>query len=150
VKGSRVPPITRPATARSTAGWAGTAGLPSVNMATGSTARLAARNCTAVTATGSRPGSNRAWATVKAAEIRTAASTMASPRRVVPAARPPTTRPTPASEIMKPAQASGRIPAWCQQAAMIAISTGAAPTNRAAWLTLVWVMPAFCTTTDPP
>jgi hypothetical protein len=33
---------------------------------------------------------------------------------------------------------------------MIATSTGVAPISSAAWLTLVRVMPAFCTTTDPP
>ncbi len=33
---------------------------------------------------------------------------------------------------------------------MTATSTGAAPISSAAWVTLVRVMPAFCTTTDPP
>ena len=33
---------------------------------------------------------------------------------------------------------------------MTATSTGTAPISRAAWLTLVRLMPAFCTTTDPP
>jgi hypothetical protein len=33
---------------------------------------------------------------------------------------------------------------------MIATSTGTAPISNAAWVTLVRVMPAFCTTTDPP
>jgi hypothetical protein len=33
---------------------------------------------------------------------------------------------------------------------MTATSTGVAPTSRAAWLTPVRVMPAFCTRMDPP
>ena len=35
-------------------------------------------------------------------------------------------------------------------AAMIATSTGTAPISRAAWVTLVRLMPAFCTMTEPP
>ena len=33
---------------------------------------------------------------------------------------------------------------------MIATSTGVAPTSRAAWLTLVRPIPAFCSSTEPP
>ena len=33
---------------------------------------------------------------------------------------------------------------------MIAIRTGVTPISRAAWLTLVRLIPAFCRTTDPP
>ena len=33
---------------------------------------------------------------------------------------------------------------------MTATSTGTAPMSRAAWVTLVRLMPAFCTMTDPP
>jgi hypothetical protein len=33
---------------------------------------------------------------------------------------------------------------------MIATMTGVAPISRAAWLTLVRLIPAFCRTTDPP
>src|SRR5207344_1205385 len=78
------------------------------------------------------------------------ASTRPSPPAVAPPPPPPVTRPTPASDTAKPAQATGRATVWCQNAAMIATSTGAAPISRAAWVTLVRVMPAFCTTTDPP
>ena len=35
-------------------------------------------------------------------------------------------------------------------AAMIATITGTAPISSAAWVTLVRVIPAFCSTTDPP
>ena len=33
---------------------------------------------------------------------------------------------------------------------MIATSTGVAPISRAAWVTLVRLIPAFCTMTEPP
>ena len=60
------------------------------------------------------------------------------------------TRPTPASEIAKPAQATGRATVCCHSAATTATITGTAPISRAAWVTLVLAMPAFCTMTDPP
>ena len=56
----------------------------------------------------------------------------------------------PASDSAKPAHATGRATARCQTAAMIATSTGTVPISSAAWMTLVRVMPAFCSTTDPP
>ena len=47
----------------------GKAGIPSRATATGSMAAAAARNCTAVTATGSRPRSRPVCATVNVADI---------------------------------------------------------------------------------
>jgi hypothetical protein len=132
-------------------GWLGTAGALSATTAKTSAPSAAPRNCTAVTATGSRPGSSRAWATVNVAEMSSEISTRPSPGMVAPAPPPPVvTRPTPPSETAKPAQASGRATVWCHSAAMTATSTGTAPISRAAWVTLVRVIPAFCTTTDPP
>jgi hypothetical protein len=113
--------------------------------AKGSTASAAPRNCTAVTATGSRPRSSRTCATVNVADNSTDASTRASPPAVAPPPVPPVTRPTPAADAAKPAQAAGRATVRCHSAAMTATSTGTAPISRAAWLTLVRVMPAFCT-----
>jgi Lrp/AsnC family transcriptional regulator, leucine-responsive regulatory protein len=109
-------------------------------------------NCTAVTAPGSLPRSNRAWATMSAAESRTDNRTRPSPAGVVPREPAPllVTSPTPASDTAKPAHASGRAKARCHSAAKIATSTGTAPTRSAAWLTLVRSMPAFCRSTDPP
>ena len=124
--------------------------MPSVASATGSTARAAARNCTAVTATGSRPRSNPVCRTVKAADRISDTSTRPSPPRLAPAARPPAIMPTPASDSANPAQATGRATARCHTAAITATSTGAVPISRAAWVTLVRAMPAFCSTTDPP
>ncbi len=60
------------------------------------------------------------------------------------------TSPTPPSETAKPAHAAGRATVRYHTAAMTATSTGTAPTSNAAWVTLVRVIPAFCTTTDPP
>ena len=128
----------------------GAAGAPSASTENGSTARAAPRNCTAVTATGSRPRSRRPCATVNVADSSSDASTRPSPTAVAPPPRPPATRPTPASDTANPAQATGRAMVCCQSAAMIATSTGTAPMSSAAWVTLVRVMPAFCTTTDPP
>ena len=59
-------------------------------------------------------------------------------------------RPTPPSETAKPNQATGRATVRCHTAAMTATSTGTAPISRAAWVTLVRMMPAFCTMTEPP
>ena len=136
--------------ARTAPGWWGAAGAPSAIAENGSTARAAPRNCTAVTATGSRPRSSRPCATVNVADSSSDASTRPSPAAVAPPPRPPVTRPTPASDTANPAQATGRATACCQSAAMTATITGTAPMSSAAWVTLVRVMPAFCTTTDPP
>jgi len=121
-----------------------------VTAATGRTASAAARNCTAVTATGSRPRSSRVCATVNVADVSSDASTRPSPPTVAPAAWPPATSPTPARDAAKPTQATGRATLRCQIAAMIATSTGVAPTSSAAWLTLVRPIPAFCSSTEPP
>lgn len=150
VKASSVPPAVRPATASTGPTWCGTAGRPSVAAENGSTARAAPRNWTAVTAIGSRPRSRRVCATVKVAISSRDASTRPSPPAVAPPPRPPVIRPTPASETANPAQATGRATLCCQSAATMATRTGTAPMSRAAWLTLVRVMPAFCTTTDAP
>ena len=124
--------------------------MPSATTENGSTARAAPRNCTAVTATGSRPRSSRSCATVNVADSSSDASTRPSPPTVAPPPPPPVTSPTPASDTAKPAQATGRATAWCHSAAMTATSTGVAPISRAAWLTLVRSMPAFCSRTAPP
>jgi len=151
VKGSSVPAAASATTARTGPGPAGAAGTPSVITVKTSAPAAAPRNCTAVTAMGSRPGSRRAWATVNVADSSTEASTRPSPSRVAPPPPPPTvTRPTPASDTAKPAQATGRATACCHSAATIATSTGTVPTSRAAWVTLVRATPAFCTMTDPP
>jgi hypothetical protein len=146
-----VPPAASAATARTGPGPAGAAGTPSVITAKTSAPAVAPRNCTAVTAIGSRPGSRRPCATVNVADSSTEASTRPSPPGLAPPPPPPTvTRPTPASDTAKPAQATGRATACCHSAAMIATSTGTAPISRAAWVTLVRATPAFCTITDPP
>ncbi len=150
VKGSSVPPTASATTARTGPGPAGTAGAPSVQTANTSAASVAPRNCTAVTAAGSRPVSSRPCATVTVAEMSSEASTSSSPRSVAPPPPPPAMRPTPISDTKKPAQATGRATVRCHSAAMTATSMGTAPISRAAWVTLVRVMPAFCTTTDPP
>jgi hypothetical protein len=150
VNGSSVPTVASPATASTAPAPPGAAGMPSAVTATGSMASAAPANCTAVTAIGSRPGSSRACATVNPADSSSDASTRASPLGVAPPPAPPVTRPTPASDTAKPAQATGRATVRCQAAAMIATSTGVAPISSAAWLTLVRVMPTFCTRTDPP
>jgi hypothetical protein len=121
-----------------------------VTAANGSTANAAPRNCTAVAATGSRPRSSPVCATVNAADTSSDTSTSASPPALAPPPWPPVTRPTPASDRAKPAQATGRATARCHTAAMIATITGTEPISRAAWVTLVRVIPAFCSTTEPP
>jgi hypothetical protein len=136
--------------ARTAPGPCGAAGAPSVSAANGSAASAAPRNCTAVTATGSRPRSRRPWATVNVADSSSDASTRPSPAAVAPPPRPPVTRPTPTSDTANPAQATGRATVRCQSAAMTATITGTVPISSAAWMTLVRVIPAFCTTTDPP
>ena len=151
VKGSSVPPAVSATTARTGPGPAGTAGPPSVITLKASAPIVAPRNCTAVTATGSRPGSRRACATVNVADSSSEASTRPSPPRVAPPPPPPAvTRPTPASDSAKPAQATGRARVCCHSAAMTATSTGTAPISSAAWVTLVRAMPAFCKMTEPP
>ncbi len=149
VKGSSVPPATSAPTARTGPGPAGT-GAPSVIAVKISAATAAPRNCTAVTATGSRPGSSRACATVNVAEMSNEISTSPSPPKVAPPPPPPAISATPASDTTNPAQATGRATERCHTAAMTATSIGTAPISSAAWVTLVRVMPAFCTMTDPP
>jgi hypothetical protein len=124
--------------------------MPSVTAENGSAARAAPRNCTAVTAIGSRPRSSRVCPTVNAADSSREASTRPSPLAEAPPPFPPVTRPTPASDTANPAHATGRATEWFQSAAMTATSTGTAPISRAAWVTLVRVIPAFCRMTDPP
>jgi hypothetical protein len=129
----------------------GTAGAPSDTAAKTSAPSAAPRNCTAVTATGSRPASSRTCATVNVADSSTETSTSPSPPTLAPPPPPPAViTPTPPSEIAKPSQASGRATARCHTAAMTATSTGTAPISSAAWVTLVRVIPAFCTTTVAP
>ncbi len=129
---------------------AGTDGRPSVRAANGSTASAAPRNCTAVAATGSLPSSSRVCATVNTADTSRDASTSASPTVLAPPPWPPVTRPTPASARAKPAHATGRATARCHTAAITATITGTEPISRAAWVTLVRVIPAFCSSTEPP
>ncbi len=150
MKGSTVPPTASAAAARTAPGLWGVAGTPSVTAANGSAARAAPRNCTAVTAIGSRPRSRPSWATVNTADSMSDASTSPSPTAVAPPPRPPVIRPTPASDSANPVQATGRATVRRQSAATTATITGTAPISSAAWVTLVRVMPAFCTTTDPP
>jgi len=146
-----VPAAVSAATASTGPGPAGVAGTPSVITVKASAPIPAPRNCTAVTATGSRPRSRLVCPTVKAADSSSEASTRPSPPRVAPPLPPPAvTRPTPASDTAKPAQATGRATVCCHSAAMTATSTGTAPISRAAWVTLVRAMPAFCTMTEPP
>jgi hypothetical protein len=52
--------------------------------------------------------------------------------------------------MAKPSQATGRATARCQTAAMTATSTGTAPISKAACVTLVRAIPAFCTMTVAP
>ena len=151
VNGASVPARASATTASTTPAPAGTAGTPSVNTAIGSEPATAPRNCTAVTATGSRPASSRPCATVTVADRSSDTSTRPSPAMVAPPPPPPVvTSPTPPSETAKPNHATGRATARYQTAAMIATSTGTAPMSRAAWVTLVRPMPAFCTMTEPP
>jgi hypothetical protein len=87
---------------------------------------------------------------VNVADSSSDARTRPSPLSEVPPPLPPVTRPTPASETANPAQATGRATLCCHSAAMTATSTGTAPMSRAAWVTLVRLMPAFCRMTEPP
>jgi len=150
VDGASVPTSASPAVASRVPAPPAVGGVPSVTTATGRVASAAMRNCTAVTATGSRPGSRRACATVNEAERTSDARTRPSPLKVAPPPPPAATRPTPTNDTAKPVQATGRATLRCRTAAMTATSTGVAPTSRAAWVTLVRVIPAFCTRIDPP
>jgi hypothetical protein len=143
VNGASVPPTAKPAAARTAPGLAGMAGMPPVATANGSTPMVAPRNCTAVTATGSRPRSRRTCATVNVAHSSTDTRTRPSPDAVAPPPAPPVSRATPQAEAPKPAHAAGRATVRCHNAAITATSTGTAPISRAAWLTLVRLMPAF-------
>ena len=126
-------------------------GSGSVSAATGSMATVAARNWTAVTATGSRPGSSRVCATVNVADSSSDSRTSPSPAMLaLPCAPAVAISPTPASDTAYPAQAPGRATERNQAAEMSATSTGVAPTSSAAWLTLVRMIPAFCTKIVPP
>jgi hypothetical protein len=78
------------------------------------------------------------------------ASTRASPAVLAPPPWPPVTSPTPASATANPAHATGRATARCHTAAITATITGTEPISRAAWVTLVRVIPAFCSRTEPP
>jgi hypothetical protein len=154
VNGASVPASASAATASTgpdPMGPAGAAGAPSATTVKASAPSAAPRNCTAVTATGSRSASSRPCATVNVADSSTETSTSPSPPTVAPPPLPPAViRPTPPSETAKPSQASGRATARCHAAAMTATSTGTAPISRAAWVTLVRVIPAFCTMTVAP
>ena len=151
VNGTSVPASPRAATASTGPGRPETAGAPSATTEKASAPSAAPRNCTAVTATGSRPGSSRPWNTVNTAHIISEISTSPSPRTLAPPPPPPAvTSPTPPSEIAKPAHATGRATARCHTAATTATSTGTAPISSAACVTLVRVIPAFCTMTVPP
>jgi len=151
VNGASVPASASAAVASTGPGRAGIAGAPSAITLKASAPSAAPRNCTAVTATGSRPGSSRAWATVNVADNSSESSTRPSPPRVAPPPLPPAvTRPTPPSEMAKPSQAVGRATLRCHTAAITATSTGTAPISSAAWVTLVRMIPAFCTMTVAP
>ena len=154
VNGISVPPAVRPISASTGPADAappenGAAGSPLISAA-GTAASAAPRNCTAVTAAGSRPGSSRPWATVNTAETSSDASTSRSPDRAAPDPPLPASRATPASDTPNPAHATGLATAPCHSAATTATMTGTEPISRAAWLTLVRVMPAFCSSTVPP
>jgi len=149
VNGISVPPAVSPIRASAGPADAGAAGRP-LTSAAGTAASAAPRNCTAVTAAGSRPGSSRSWATVNPAETSSEASTSRSPDSAAPPPPLPASRATPASDTPNPAHATGRATAPCHSAAMTATMTGTEPISSAAWLTLVRVMPAFCSSTLPP
>jgi hypothetical protein len=150
VNGARVPPTTSPAVARAVPAWAGTAGTPSRIPATGSAATAAAANWTAVTATGSRPTSIRGCATTNPADRTSDARTSESPVNV--AAPPPSAAipATPVSATANPAHETGPTTLRPSPTAISATRIGVPPTSRAAWLTLVRAMPAFCNTMTMP
>ena len=150
MKGTSVPQTASASVARAGPAAGGTGGSPSATTAYSSAARAAPRNCTAVTAIGSRSCSSRFWPTVNVADTSTESRTRPSPAAEAPPACPPVTRPTPARETPNPSQATGRATDRCQTTAMTATMTGTAPISSAAWVTLVSVTPAFCRTTEPP
>jgi hypothetical protein len=96
--GSSVPPSASATVTGRPRDAPATGGIPSVSTATGRAATVAARNCRAVTASGSRPSSTRVWATVKEAE--SSSETRISPSPVIVALPPaaPATRQTPPSD----------------------------------------------------
>lgn len=74
-------------------------GRGSVSVVTGSIATVAAANCTAVTAIGSRPGSSLVWATVNEADSSSDSSTSPSPATLaLPCAPAPAISTTPISD----------------------------------------------------
>jgi len=148
--GATVPASTSAPVASSAAELAWSAGLPSVSNAIGSVSAAAASNCTALTATGSRSRSIRAWDTTKAADTSCAASTRPSPYSEEPPPLPAATIATPPSDSAKPAQAMGRAMPCPEIAAIIATSAGIVPISRAACVTLVCCTPMFCNTTEAP
>jgi hypothetical protein len=150
VNGTSVPKMTRASVATTGPAACGTGGSPSATTEYSRAARAAPRNCTAVTAIGSRSRSIRFWATVNVADTSSDAMTRPSPVVEAPPPRPPVTRPTPASDTRNPSQATGGATDRCQTAAITATSTGTAPMSSAAWVTLVSSTPAFCRITDPP
>jgi hypothetical protein len=87
---------------------------------------------------------------VKLAPISSDSTTRPSPAIEAPPPPPPATSTTPTRDTANPAQAIGRATACCQSAAMTATRTGVVPIRSAAWVTLVRLIPAFCSTTDPP
>ena len=154
MNGTSVPPAARPSTDAAIAmpapAPAGRTGAPVAAAAIASVTTAAPANCAAVIATGSRPLRNRDWATVAEAISTTEARTMPSPASVAPPDCPPVIIPTPASDTAKPAQAAGPATVRCHAKATIATMTGAAPASRAACVTLVRAIPAFCSTSEPP
>jgi hypothetical protein len=132
VNGASVPQTASASVARAGPAAGGAGGSPSATTAYSSAARAAPRNCTAVTAIGSRSRSSRFWPTVNVADTSSESSTRPSPAAEAPPPWPPVTRPTPASETPNPIQATGRATDRCQTAAMTATMTGTAPISSAA------------------
>ena len=89
----------RPSRTGSPARTVAACGSGSVSAASGSMARVAAANCTAVTAIGSRPGSSLVWATVNEADTSSDSRTRPSPVMLaLPWAPDPAISTTPASD----------------------------------------------------
>ncbi len=95
--GSSVPTVASAPSASTGAGYAGAAGVPSINTAIGSATTAPAANCTAVTAAASRPASSRGWPTMNPADRMTEASTSPSPSGVAPPPPSPATSAIPVS-----------------------------------------------------
>jgi len=83
VNGSSVPPTASATVAATAPTPCGAGGMPSA-AEKGCAARAAPRNCTAVTATGSRPRSSRTCATVNVADSSSETSTRPSPAAEAP------------------------------------------------------------------